>query len=149
MCYILDTKVKIWNTAPIFDSEKEDDDSIHKLLCTMTMHNGALFYFFLLLLFYLAHFLLVYRPFGPEIRGDAIYQPVIQCEKFWLLPSLGQAPELHDYSGSFLLPLNSSPLTLLHCAGAVLCVRWSNHDGRYLASGSDNDNLIIIWELDM
>ncbi|KAG0175754.1 HIR complex subunit, partial [Apophysomyces sp. BC1034] len=31
--------------------------------------------------------------------------------------------------------------------GAVLCVRWSS-DGRYLASGSDNDNVIIIWELD-
>ncbi|KAI8986936.1 WD40-repeat-containing domain protein [Pilobolus umbonatus] len=32
--------------------------------------------------------------------------------------------------------------------GAVLCVRWSNGDGRYLASSSDNDNVIIIWELD-
>ncbi|KAM3581865.1 HIR complex subunit [Umbelopsis sp. WA50703] len=32
--------------------------------------------------------------------------------------------------------------------GAVLCVRWSNTEGRYLASGSDNDNTIIIWELD-
>ncbi|KAI7869022.1 WD40-repeat-containing domain protein [Spinellus fusiger] len=31
--------------------------------------------------------------------------------------------------------------------GAVLCVRWSNN-GKYLASGSDKDNLIIIWELD-
>ncbi|CAO3610025.1 unnamed protein product [Mucor hiemalis] len=32
--------------------------------------------------------------------------------------------------------------------GAVLCVRWSNGDGRYLASSSDNDNVIIIWERD-
>ena len=29
----------------------------------------------------------------------------------------------------------------------MLCVRWSN-DGRYLASSSDNDNVIIIWERD-
>ncbi|CAO3610103.1 unnamed protein product [Cunninghamella echinulata] len=32
-------------------------------------------------------------------------------------------------------------------SGAVLCVRWSK-DGHYLASSSDNDNVIIIWELD-
>jgi len=32
--------------------------------------------------------------------------------------------------------------------GAVLCVRWSNEGGRYLASSSDNDNVIIIWERD-
>lgn len=32
--------------------------------------------------------------------------------------------------------------------GAVLCVRWSSGDGRYLASSSDNDNVIIIWERD-
>ncbi|RUS27941.1 hypothetical protein BC938DRAFT_482537, partial [Jimgerdemannia flammicorona] len=34
------TKVKIWNTAPLFDPSKENDDSILRLLCTMTMHNG-------------------------------------------------------------------------------------------------------------
>ncbi|CAO3675192.1 unnamed protein product [Umbelopsis vinacea] len=67
----LDTKVRIWNTAPVLNEEAEEDPNCHKLLCTMTMHNGA-----------------------------------------------------------------------------VLCVRWSNIDGRYLASGSDNDNTIIIWELD-
>ena len=32
------------------------------------------------------------------------------------------------------------------CTGAVLCVRGSNGDGRFLASGSD-DTKIIIWEL--
>ncbi|ORZ04888.1 WD40-repeat-containing domain protein [Absidia repens] len=66
----LDTTVKIWNTDPIYDEKAEMDDSCHKLLCTMTLHSGA-----------------------------------------------------------------------------VLCVRWSK-DGRYLASSSDNDNVIIIWELD-
>ncbi|KAI8365862.1 WD40-repeat-containing domain protein [Choanephora cucurbitarum] len=67
----LDGNVKIWNTDPIFDEKAEQDPNCHKLLCTMTMHNGA-----------------------------------------------------------------------------VLCVRWSNVEGRYLASGSDNDNVIIIWEKD-
>ncbi|KAI8384389.1 WD40-repeat-containing domain protein [Radiomyces spectabilis] len=66
----LDATVKIWNTQPVLDERAEMDTNCHKLLCTMTMHNGA-----------------------------------------------------------------------------VLCVRWSN-DGRYLASSSDNDNVIIIWELD-
>ncbi|KAI9496376.1 WD40-repeat-containing domain protein [Zychaea mexicana] len=38
--------------------------------------------------------------------------------------------------------------TMQRHSGAVLCVRWSNNDGRYLASSSDNDNVIIVWELD-
>ncbi|KAL7311347.1 HIR complex subunit [Mucor circinelloides] len=67
----LDGTVKIWNTKPIFDEGAQKDPNCHKLLCTMTMHNGA-----------------------------------------------------------------------------VLCVRWSNEGGRYLASSSDNDNVIIIWERD-
>ncbi|KAI8075593.1 WD40-repeat-containing domain protein [Thamnidium elegans] len=67
----LDGNVKIWNTIPIFNEQAEKDPNCHKLLCTMTMHNGA-----------------------------------------------------------------------------VLCVRWSNGEGRYLASSSDNDNVIIIWERD-
>ncbi|KAI8349397.1 WD40-repeat-containing domain protein [Blakeslea trispora] len=67
----LDGNVKIWNTDPIFDEKAEQDANCHKLLCTMTMHNGA-----------------------------------------------------------------------------VLCVRWSKKEGRYLASGSDNDNVVIIWERD-
>ncbi|KAI8093179.1 WD40-repeat-containing domain protein [Halteromyces radiatus] len=66
----LDTTVKIWNTDPIYDENAEKNPKCHKLLCTMTLHSGA-----------------------------------------------------------------------------VLCVRWSK-DGRYLASSSDNDNVIIIWELD-
>ncbi|KAI7876516.1 WD40 repeat-like protein [Lichtheimia hyalospora FSU 10163] len=36
--------------------------------------------------------------------------------------------------------------TLARHSGAVLCVRWSNNEGHYLASSSDNDNVIIIWE---
>ncbi|KAI9483199.1 MAG: WD40-repeat-containing domain protein, partial [Benjaminiella poitrasii] len=67
----LEGHVKIWNTLPVFDEQAEKDPKCHKLLCTMTMHNGA-----------------------------------------------------------------------------VLCVRWSNGEGRYLASSSDNDNVIIIWERD-
>ncbi|CAO3615348.1 unnamed protein product [Cunninghamella blakesleeana] len=66
----LDTTVKIWNTEPIYSEVAEKNPDCHKLLCTMTLHSGA-----------------------------------------------------------------------------VLCVRWSK-DGRYLASSSDNDNVIIIWELD-
>ncbi|KAI8644133.1 WD40-repeat-containing domain protein [Parasitella parasitica] len=67
----LDGTVKIWNTKPILEKDAQKDPNCHKLLCTMTMHNGA-----------------------------------------------------------------------------VLCVRWSSGDGRYLASSSDNDNVIIIWERD-
>ncbi|KAF8938878.1 HIR complex subunit [Dissophora ornata] len=31
--------------------------------------------------------------------------------------------------------------------GAVLCVRWSNGEGKYLATGSD-DQIVMIWQLD-
>jgi protein HIRA/HIR1 len=37
---IIDGNVKIWNTVPIFDEIAEQDPNCHKLLCTMTMHNG-------------------------------------------------------------------------------------------------------------
>ncbi|KAI8328132.1 WD40-repeat-containing domain protein [Chlamydoabsidia padenii] len=66
----LDTTVKIWNTDPIYNEKLETDSNCQKLLCTLSLHSGA-----------------------------------------------------------------------------VLCVRWSK-DGRYLASGSEKDNMIIIWELD-
>jgi hypothetical protein len=36
----VDTKVRIWNTAPVLNEEAEEDPNCHKLLCTMTMHNG-------------------------------------------------------------------------------------------------------------
>ncbi|KAI9323328.1 WD40-repeat-containing domain protein [Dichotomocladium elegans] len=67
----LDAAIRIWNTKPILDEAAENDPQCHKLLCTLTRHNGA-----------------------------------------------------------------------------VLCVRWSNTEGRYLASSSDNDNVIIIWEME-
>ncbi|ORX75807.1 WD40 repeat-like protein [Anaeromyces robustus] len=35
--------------------------------------------------------------------------------------------------------------TLINHQGTVLCLRWSNIDGEYLASGSD-DKIIIIWK---
>ncbi|KAL8291734.1 hypothetical protein RQP46_001992 [Phenoliferia psychrophenolica] len=65
----LDTKIKIWSTAPILDEGVEKDDKVPKLLCTMTSHSGV-----------------------------------------------------------------------------VMCVKWSN-SGRYLASGSD-DNIVMIWNLE-
>jgi protein HIRA/HIR1 len=40
MLALIDGNVKIWNTEPIFNEEAENDDNVHKLLCTMTMHNG-------------------------------------------------------------------------------------------------------------
>lgn len=86
-----DGKVRIWNTEPIYDEEAEKNPNCNKLLCTMTMHNGMFFFFFLRLLSSRSHIKI----------------------------------------------------------GAVLCVRWSNHDGHYLASGSDNDNVIIVWEKDV
>ncbi|WVR00330.1 hypothetical protein IAU59_007473 [Kwoniella sp. CBS 9459] len=36
----LDHKVKIWSTLPILDSEAEQDEANHKLLCTMAAHTG-------------------------------------------------------------------------------------------------------------
>ncbi|KAK4701977.1 protein HIRA/HIR1, partial [Phenoliferia sp. Uapishka_3] len=65
----LDTKIKIWSTAPIVQEVFEKDEKCPKLLCTMTSHSGV-----------------------------------------------------------------------------VMCVRWSN-SGRYLASGSD-DNIVMIWNLE-
>ncbi|WVF73156.1 hypothetical protein IAT40_007975 [Kwoniella sp. CBS 6097] len=36
----LDHKVKIWSTLPILDSEAEQEEANHKLLCTMAAHTG-------------------------------------------------------------------------------------------------------------
>lgn len=38
----LDTKVKVWSTAPILRREVEEDETHPKLLCTMTSHSGEL-----------------------------------------------------------------------------------------------------------
>ncbi|KAG0362558.1 HIR complex subunit [Podila minutissima] len=65
-----DAKVKIWNMAPILDTEKDQDGDTRQHLCTMSVHNGA-----------------------------------------------------------------------------VLCVKWSNGEGKYLATGSD-DQIVMIWSLD-
>ena len=37
----LDTKIKVWSTAPILDEGVERDERVPKLLCTMTSHSGA------------------------------------------------------------------------------------------------------------
>ncbi|OCF32185.1 protein HIR1 [Kwoniella heveanensis BCC8398] len=37
---LVDHKVKIWSTLPILDSEAEQDEANHKLLCTMAAHTG-------------------------------------------------------------------------------------------------------------
>ncbi|OZJ03631.1 hypothetical protein BZG36_03720 [Bifiguratus adelaidae] len=37
----LDTRVRIWNVEPILDPSRAEDDNCHKLLCTMSIHNGA------------------------------------------------------------------------------------------------------------
>lgn len=36
----LDTKIKIWSTNPILNREAELDETVPKLLCTMTSHSG-------------------------------------------------------------------------------------------------------------
>ncbi|KAF0505748.1 WD40 repeat-like protein [Gigaspora margarita] len=61
--------------------------------------------------------------------------------KLWSTASIIDANKADDPSVPRLL------CTLGLHNGSVLCVRWSNKDGRYLASGSD-DQLILIWEWD-
>jgi protein HIRA/HIR1 len=65
-----DGKIRLWDTAPILDPAIECDQSVAKLVSTLSLHTGA-----------------------------------------------------------------------------VLCVRWSNGNGRLLASGSD-DSKIVIWDHD-
>jgi protein HIRA/HIR1 len=36
----LDTKIKVWSTAPVLDEEKEMDEALPKLLSTLTAHSG-------------------------------------------------------------------------------------------------------------
>ncbi|KAG1050954.1 hypothetical protein G6F43_006809 [Rhizopus delemar] len=64
----LDGTIKVWNTAPIYYETAEQDPNCPKLICTLSLHKGA-----------------------------------------------------------------------------VSCVRYSNKEGHYLASCSDQDNLIIVW----
>ncbi|KAG1247457.1 hypothetical protein G6F68_014194 [Rhizopus microsporus] len=64
----LDGTIKVWNTAPIYYEAAEQDPNCPKLICTLSLHKGA-----------------------------------------------------------------------------VSCVRYSNKEGHYLASCSDQDNLIIVW----
>ncbi|CAG8543394.1 13868_t:CDS:10, partial [Cetraspora pellucida] len=61
--------------------------------------------------------------------------------KLWSTASLIDVDKANDSSVPRLL------CTLGLHNGSVLCVRWSNKDGRYLASGSD-DQLVLIWEWD-
>ncbi|KAJ3030501.1 UNVERIFIED_CONTAM: HIR complex subunit [Siphonaria sp. JEL0065] len=56
------------------------------------------------------------------------------------LPILSEAAEADTAVPRLLATL------ALH-TGAVLCLRWSNSDGRLLASGSD-DNKLVIWDQD-
>lgn len=39
----LDTKIRIWSTAPIVDEAMEKNEKVPKLLCTMTSHSGSSF----------------------------------------------------------------------------------------------------------
>ena len=41
----LDTKIKIWSTAPVLKEETEHEEAFPKLLCTMTSHSGPSFGF--------------------------------------------------------------------------------------------------------
>ncbi|CAG8498261.1 4788_t:CDS:10 [Dentiscutata heterogama] len=61
--------------------------------------------------------------------------------KLWSTASIIDVNKANDSSVPRLL------CTLGLHNGSVLCVRWSNKDGQYLASGSD-DQLILIWEWD-
>ncbi|CAG8475697.1 5700_t:CDS:10 [Scutellospora calospora] len=61
--------------------------------------------------------------------------------KLWSTASIIDVDKANDPSVPRLL------CTLGLHNGSVLCVRWSSKDGRYLASGSD-DQLVLIWEWD-
>ncbi|KAI9144246.1 WD40-repeat-containing domain protein [Paraphysoderma sedebokerense] len=67
----IDTRIKLWNIAPLLDSDAERDPNIPKCLAELFGHQGS-----------------------------------------------------------------------------VLCVRWSKGNGKYLASSSDGDNMIMIWQQD-
>lgn len=37
-CTVVDTKIRIWNMAPIRDPKAEADSSVHRKLCVLTNH---------------------------------------------------------------------------------------------------------------
>ncbi|KAG2226895.1 hypothetical protein INT45_010174 [Circinella minor] len=79
---------------------------------------------------------------GLELKYITTYESLDATVKIWSTESLFNESEENNPDNHQLL------CTMQRHSGAVLCVRWSNEEGRYLASSSDNDNVIIVWELD-